>query len=174
MSTTTQLALVAVQAAVRLVPDPELAGIGIGSLGMVKAVVLGPDGAANITLVPTFLGCPALSHIARDAEAAAVRAGATTARVVFDYSTPWTTQLVDSDARQQLAELGIAVTNGSKPLCPFCGSAELDQISQVGPASCRSAHWCQSCRNVVEVFRDSQPVAVSLPIPTTRTSHAHL
>ncbi len=174
MNSCTVVDLSAVEAAVRQVPDPELAGISIGSLGMVKSVVMHPDDSVQITLIPTFLGCPALSHIARDAAMAAVQAGATNVNVLFDHSTPWTTNLVDADAQQQLADLGIAVTRGSMTECPFCGSEALDQISQVGPASCRSAHWCTSCRNVVEVFRDSRPASISLPTPTKRTSYAHL
>ncbi len=164
----------AVRRAVMQVNDPELSGVTIGSLGMVKSVVVADDGTAHIVLVPTFLGCPALAHIAHDVERAAIGSGASAAVVGFDHQDPWSTDRIDSVARTALAGLGIAVSSATGTACPFCGSATLDQISPVGPASCRSAHWCGSCRNVVEVFRDARAPLKSLPIPTRRMSYAHL
>jgi ring-1,2-phenylacetyl-CoA epoxidase subunit PaaD len=163
-----------VRLAVEEVNDPELSGVTVGSLGMVKSVAVADDGTAHIVIVPTFLGCPALAHIAFDVERAAISAGASAATVVFDHEDPWSTDRIDSVARNRLAELGIAVPSVTGTACPFCGAATLDQISPVGPASCRSAHWCGSCRNVVEVFRDVRASLASLPIPTRRMSYAHL
>jgi ring-1,2-phenylacetyl-CoA epoxidase subunit PaaD len=173
----------AVRSAVEGVSDPELAGVSIGSLGMVGSVEAvadaptgGPSGAisgaVHVLLIPTFLGCPALRHIAHDVEQAALRAGALRVEVTFDHRTPWTTDRIDPNGRRHLAELGIAVGNSLGVECPYCHSSQLQLVSAVGPASCRSAHWCAECRNIVEVFRDSAPSRTHLPLP--RRQHAHI
>ena len=164
----------AVLMAVRDVPDPELAGISIGSLGMVGTVesVADASGTFRVTLIPTFLGCPALRHIAQDVKQAALQAGAIGVEVIFDHRTPWTTDRVDSTGRQGLAELGIAVVTPEGVECPHCHSSQLQLVSAVGPASCRSAHWCSECRNIVEVFRDSTNTHAVLLLP--RRHYAHL
>jgi ring-1,2-phenylacetyl-CoA epoxidase subunit PaaD len=159
-----------VTAAVTAVSDPELAGISIGDLGLVRSVAATSEGSVQIILVPTFLGCPALNVIKRDAEAAARVAGALTVDVQFDYSSPWTTKDVSDTGRRALADYGIAVSDANGCACPYCNSRSLRQLSPVGPAACRSAYWCDACRNVVEVFRDSQPLSTVLSLPTRRPS----
>jgi ring-1,2-phenylacetyl-CoA epoxidase subunit PaaD len=163
-----------VEQAVRAVADPELADISIGSLGMVKRVEVSQEGTATVWLVPTFLGCPALRTIAHDVELAAQAVGAARVEVRFDHSEPWTTRSIDDHARAGLRDLGIAVADEHGVACPFCSGRDLELITQVGPASCRSAHWCSSCRNVVEVFRDAQQSAVPLGFPTRKVSYAHV
>ncbi len=171
----TEELLAAVRSAVGAVSDPELAGVSIGSLGMVGAVDAptdAPSATVHVVLIPTFLGCPALRHIEHDVEEAALRAGALRVEVTFDHRTPWTTDRIDPVGRRQLAELGIAVGNSLGVECPYCHSSRLQLVSAVGPASCRSAHWCSECRNIVEVFRDSASTRTHLPMP--RRQHAHI
>jgi ring-1,2-phenylacetyl-CoA epoxidase subunit PaaD len=153
-----------IRAAVYAVNDPELAGVSIGDLGLVRSISITDDGCAQIVLVPTFLGCPALTLIASDVERAAVRAGATHATAGFDHSAPWTAASITEQGRVALKQLGISVANEAGCACPYCGSLALNRVSPVGPAACRSVHWCTSCRNIVEVFRDSSPVSLSMPV----------
>ncbi len=155
---------------VRAVRDPELGHVTIGDLGLVRSVTLDANNHADVTLVPTFSGCPALHIIAADAQSAAIAGGATTAAVRFEHNVPWTTASISDSGRKALSELGIAVAADTGTTCPYCCSLELTQVSAVGPAACRSAWWCSSCRTVVDVFRDS----ATLPIPTRRTSHVHI
>ncbi len=154
-----------VEAAIRSVSDPELAGISIGDLGLVRSVKVSASGSAVILLVPTFLGCPALQVIRHDTERAALAAGATEVEVRFEYGTPWTTDAVSEIGRQQLAAFGIAVARGDQCACPYCDSTLLLELSPVGPAACRSSFWCDACRNIVEVFRDSRPKPILLGTP---------
>jgi ring-1,2-phenylacetyl-CoA epoxidase subunit PaaD len=162
---------------VRTVRDPELGHVTIGELGLVKSVHVDESGHAEVALVPTFSGCPALAIIAADAHDAAIAGGARSASVRFDHSVPWTTALVSVEGRASLAELGIAVASESETTCPYCSSVDLSPVSAVGPAACRSAWWCNSCRTVVDVFRDSavpsQPV-VSVPFPVRRGNYVHV
>lgn len=144
---------------VRAVPDPELAGVGIGDLGLVHDVrVDEATGAVEVDLVPTFLGCPALGVIERDVRAAALGVdGATSVAVRFLTAPAWTPARISARGRAQLAELGIAVDTGRTRLvsvtCPVCGATRLRPVSEAGPTACRSVAWCDSCRNPVEVVR---------------------
>lgn len=167
--------------AVEAVADPELAGVSIGSLGLVRRVeapVPEEPSRIEIVLTPTFLGCPALTMIASDVRNAAFAAGATTVSVTFDVSTPWTTAAISTAGRARLAALGVAVATDDVVVCPFCGSVALGAVAAVGPTSCRSVKWCDDCRNVVEVMHDHRrgliDTTVSLPVPTRRDSCAHV
>jgi ring-1,2-phenylacetyl-CoA epoxidase subunit PaaD len=155
-----------IDSAVRSVSDPELAGVSIGDLGLVRSIETTGAGSVSIRLVPTFLGCPALDVIRRDVEAAARAAGATQVTVCFDHSIPWTTDQVSTTGRKALASFGIAVASGGACLCPYCDSSTLRELAPVGPAACRSSFWCDTCRNIVEVFRDARPRSVSVPLNT--------
>ena len=170
--------LTRIAAAVALVPDPELAGVAIGSLGLVRSVAVDDEGVAKVVVATTFLGCPALDMMRSDVAAAAVGAGALRADVAFALSPPWTTDAITAQGRAALAALGIAVPIGGEVVCPFCSSrAMLRPLAAVGPASCRSLRWCDSCRNVVEVMRNpdaESSFVATLPSPTRRQSYAHV
>jgi ring-1,2-phenylacetyl-CoA epoxidase subunit PaaD len=46
------------------VPDPEIPVISIVDLGIVRAVRVAGDGACDVTITPTYSGCPAMQVIA--------------------------------------------------------------------------------------------------------------
>jgi ring-1,2-phenylacetyl-CoA epoxidase subunit PaaD len=170
--------------AVAAVPDPELGGVCIGGLGLVVSVdvvpvvvepidglgLVGPEHASSsevgdvelvVSLTPTFLGCPALSLIANDVTQAALAAGAASVRVIWVHEPVWTYERISEEARNQLAQLGIAVPRTAPDgaavvdACPTCGSADLLPAAPVGSTSCRSVSWCRGCRSVIEIMRGS-------------------
>ncbi|HEY7874752.1 MAG TPA: iron-sulfur cluster assembly protein, partial [Actinomycetota bacterium] len=51
--------------ALRGVPDPEIPAVSVVDMGMVAAVDV-DDGAATVTILPTFTGCPAIGVIESD------------------------------------------------------------------------------------------------------------
>ena len=150
--------------AVSLVPDPELGGVTIGELGLVHDLRESPgDGAIEVILLPTFLGCPALNLMQRDVIAVLSAHGVSAARVTWAHSPTWSPRRISEQGRVKLAELGIAVpgsdrsADGTLPVCPICGIAALEAKLPVGPTACRSVAWCTSCRSVVEIMRGSIP-----------------
>ena len=153
-----------VQLAVSRVPDPELGGVTIGDLGLVRSVVLSSEGGAdNVTveLTPTFLGCPALDMIASDVLAAVrncvLDADDLELSVRWVADPPWSPVDISPRGKSQLRDLGISVADpGESPACPYCLAAQLEEQAPVGPTACRSLHWCHRCRNVVEVMRSSR------------------
>ena len=64
------LDLAALEAAASAVPDPELPVVTLGDLGIVRGVAVAGDGAVEVRLTPTFVGCPATEAIAADVRAA--------------------------------------------------------------------------------------------------------
>jgi ring-1,2-phenylacetyl-CoA epoxidase subunit PaaD len=160
--------LQALWVAVSSVPDPELGGVTIGELGLVYNVCQSSDDAAiEVTLLPTFLGCPALKLMERDVEAVlrahSIAGDISVVRVTWVNSPAWNPSRISESGRAKLAELGIAVpgsgpasVDGGLPVCPICSVASLEAKLPVGPTACRSVAWCRSCRSVVEIMRGSQ------------------
>jgi ring-1,2-phenylacetyl-CoA epoxidase subunit PaaD len=165
-----------VRAAVGAVEDPELSGVTLDDLGLVRSVAVDVDDArVTVVLTPTFLGCSALSMIRADVERAVVAAGARSAVVRFEAGRQWSTDSITAQGRERLAAIGIAVPSRNGTSCPFCGGASLQSMMPVGAGTCRSAAWCDACRSVVEVMRDTAPhppeslsryVPVSICVPT--------
>ena len=155
--TTTGVDRAAVERAVAGVEDPEYPGVTIADLGILEAVRVGSGGTdVEVDLLPTRMGCPALDMIRADVEAAARSvAGVERVAVRFCYEPAWTPDRISSGARDLLArELTIAVPVAGRAVrCPVCGSRDVEALSEVGAAPCRSVARCRECRNPVEVLR---------------------
>lgn len=152
--TTTGLEL-AVHAAIASIDDPEYPGVAITDLGLLESLEVSSTGVAEVGLIPTFSGCPALAMIAVDVETTVAAVDGVTSVNVTWLSTPvWTIDRVSVDARRFLAdEFTVAVQIGrTTPTCPRCGAPTQEQ-SAFGPSRCRSVHRCSSCNETVEVMR---------------------
>jgi ring-1,2-phenylacetyl-CoA epoxidase subunit PaaD len=156
------LDLAALEAAASAVPDPELPVVTLGDLGVIRGVSLADDGAVEVGITPTFVGCPATAAIAADVRAAvAERAPGTEVRTRVVMSPPWTTDWISEDGRRKLAEHGIAPPTGharrtgpvavtiglrrEAPTCPRCGSADTRELSAFGSTPCQSLRACRAC-----------------------------
>ena len=164
------------------VPDPEIPTCSVVDLGMIERVEVSEE-AVEVDLLPTFVGCPAKDVIGEDVDAALRRVGDGRAvRVRFVYDPPWTTDRITEKGREGLRALGISphwetsATPVSVPLmresgtpCPYCGSADTVMESSFGPTPCRTTHFCRSCRNAFEGFKEKRsPLAPPRPPSTTR------
>lgn len=151
----------AVEAAVRdalsRVKDPEIPVCSITDLGLVERVAVG-DGRVEVTLLPTFVGCPALDMIRADAERA-VRDAAPGIDVVVTYAfdPPWTTDRMTPEGHEALRSFGISPPGRTMlriaVKCPNCGSLDTSVESEFGPTPCRTIRYCSSCRNPFEGFK---------------------
>jgi ring-1,2-phenylacetyl-CoA epoxidase subunit PaaD len=87
-------------------PDPELPVVSVVELGMVHRIDL-EDGRLRVTLLPTYLGCPALELIrAAVGRFLADLAGEVEVGVALD--PPWTTERISEAGRVKLKAAGIA------------------------------------------------------------------
>jgi ring-1,2-phenylacetyl-CoA epoxidase subunit PaaD len=149
------------------VMDPEIPACSIVDLGMVERAEV-TDGSVEVDLLPTFIGCPAKDLIGQDVRSALAEvAGDREVHVRFVHDPPWTTERITERGKARLREFGIAphwdrpsgptavplMTVANVP-CPYCGSADTVQESSWGPAPCRAAHYCRSCRNPFEGFKE--------------------
>ena len=105
--------------------DPEIPGLSIADLGVLRDVVL-VDGFVEVHITPTYSGCPAMHAIAQDVQAALTLASIAPARVRLVLSPAWSTDMITPAGCAHLASLGIAPPlRGITPRCPRCGSAEI-------------------------------------------------
>ncbi len=85
------------------------------------------------------------------------------------YDPPWTTDRISERGKAALRDYGISPQWGGGPPemavvvpllsksgvgCPFCGSGDTVMESSFGPTPCRTAHFCRSCRNPFEGFKE--------------------
>lgn len=187
-------------AALATIPDPEMP-ISIVDLGLVEHVQIEPSPMlpiapaapdtpappsapatlnATITLLPTFVGCPALDMIREDVRrVVAALPGVEHVEVRFVHEPRWTVDRITEAGRASLRAHGVTVpergecvtgrtdpAGGSIPRpvpmtvsagstvtpvpCPFCGSASTHLDSPFGPTRCRMIYYCETCRNSFE------------------------
>jgi ring-1,2-phenylacetyl-CoA epoxidase subunit PaaD len=145
----------AVRRALEAVRDPEIPVCSVVDLGLVERVTVSAD-AVEVTLLPTFLGCPALDVIRADVERA-VRGAAPglAVRVRYALSPPWTTDRITPAGREALRSFGIAPPGrrGDPVPCPTCGARETRPDADFGPTPCRAIRTCPSCRTPFEAFK---------------------
>ncbi|MHC5004201.1 MAG: 1,2-phenylacetyl-CoA epoxidase subunit PaaD [Planctomycetota bacterium] len=152
-----------VMTVLRTIPDPEMP-ISIVDLGLVEAVEIDADGAVSITMLPTFVGCPALDMIRADVESkVGALDGVRTVRVRWVNDPAWSVDRITEPGRASLREHGVVVPErtaaGTTPLtvsavaCPFCGSRSTSLESAFGPTRCRSIFYCDACGNSFEQMK---------------------
>lgn len=142
------------------IDDPEMP-ISIVDLGIVESVEV-EERTARIVILPTFVGCPALSMIEssiRDEVMALPAIDDVEVRFVHD--PPWSVDRITDHGRARLRDHGVTVparprdgttiplTTSAVP-CPFCGSTSTRLESPFGPARCRTMSYCDACRNTFE------------------------
>ena len=157
------LDVAAVREALAEVPDPEIPVVSVVDLGMVDDVHVGPTGI-RVTLLPTFVGCPALDLI-RSAVEERLRSFAVPVDVAFEYHVPWTSDRITQAGREKLRSSGFAPPNPAQPgadlliqlgttvPCPNCGSGRTVLENAFGPTRCRAIYHCTSCRQPFETFK---------------------
>lgn len=135
------------------VPDPELPALSILDLGVVRAVRWpGPV----VDLTPTWSGCPATQWISNQVVMVLRQAGYPGASVREVLAPPWRSSELSDTARARLREYGIAPPNpdGDGPeICPRCGSADHERLSEFGSTPCKSLYRCRACSEPFEYFK---------------------
>jgi ring-1,2-phenylacetyl-CoA epoxidase subunit PaaD len=145
----------AVRDVLETIEDPELP-IAITDLGLVQDIEI-EDGRVCVRLVPTWTACPALDVIrGRVRNAILAIPGVRDAAVEYTYAEPWTMHRMTQRGRERLTAYGLSVPRhrfAEAPVCPYCGSREVELDSLFGPTLCRSTYLCRACRNPFERFK---------------------
>ncbi len=145
-----------VRAALAEVVDPEIPVLTIEDLGVLRDVAVGDDGAVEVTITPTYSGCPAMDVIRADVERTLADHGFPGARVRTVLAPAWTTDWMSDAGRRKLAEAGIAPPGQASVeliRCPRCGSADTRLVSRFGSTACKAIRACNRCLEPFDHFK---------------------
>jgi len=144
------------------VVDPEIPVLTIADLGVLRDVAIN-DGRLEVTITPTYSGCPAMNMIALEIGLALEREGFPNSKIRTVLSPAWTTDWISDDGRRKLREYGIApplrsssrraLFGGQQVACPQCGSENTELLSEFGSTSCKALWRCKSCREPFDYFK---------------------
>ncbi len=136
------------------VPDPEIPVISVVDLGVVRDVSVSEEGI-EVTITPTYTGCPAMSVIAFDIETALAQKGIENITLKTQIAPAWTTDWLSKKGRARLEDYGIAPPQvaGGPERCPQCKSTNVERISQFGSTPCKAQWRCQSCLEPFDYFK---------------------
>ena len=136
------------------VPDPEIPVISVVDLGVVRDVSVNEEGV-EVTITPTYTGCPAMSVIAFDIETALAQKGIEKITLKTQIAPAWTTDWLSKKGRARLEDYGIAPPQvaGGPERCPQCKSTNVERISQFGSTPCKAQWRCQSCLEPFDYFK---------------------
>ncbi len=142
---------------IEAVVDPELPFVTIAELGILRYIEVDGD-HVNVTITPTYSGCPAMSAIEEDIRAAMDGVDVTIETVL---APAWTTDWMTTAGKTKLRAAGIAPPThhtDSVPLvlsvrCPQCGSTRTSEISRFGSTSCKALWRCDDCLEPFDSFK---------------------
>ncbi|WP_298915946.1 1,2-phenylacetyl-CoA epoxidase subunit PaaD [uncultured Roseobacter sp.] len=136
------------------VPDPEIPVISLTDLGIIRDVEWQND-TLEVTVTPTYSGCPATRIINLDIETALRDRGIKNLTLKTQLSPAWTTDWLSDRGRRRLEEYGIAPPQaaGGPSQCPHCKSQSLERISQFGSTPCKAQWRCQDCLEPFDYFK---------------------
>ncbi len=132
------------------VKDPEIPVLSIWDLGILQDVTVTADGV-EVTITPTYSGCPAMAMIAEQVEEVLRGAGHNKGNVVSRLSPAWTTDWMAPDARMRLRDYGIAPPESAA--CPNCGSGDTEVVSEFGSTACKALYRCRQCLEPFDHFK---------------------
>ena len=144
------------------VSDPEIPVLNVVEMGIVREVLISDTGV-EVTITPTYSGCPAMEQIHDDILLTLKRLGIS-GHVSTQLAPAWTTDWMTEKGKEKLEAYGIAPPKrkSSNPLalfeedtvtCPKCKSDDTVLTSQFGATSCKALYKCNHCKEPFEHFK---------------------
>ena len=135
----------------KTIPDPEIPAVSIVDLGIVRNVEFDDD-QFNITITPTYSGCPAFSFMKEEIIRHLETEGITNYQINTSLAPPWTTDWMSDEVKSKLKKAGIAPPS-QEVACPKCDSQNVQVISEFGSTSCKALYKCKECREIFHHFK---------------------
>ncbi|MBL0340973.1 MAG: phenylacetate-CoA oxygenase subunit PaaJ [Bacteroidetes bacterium] len=146
--------------------DPEVPALSIVDLGILRDVSL-ENSVFEISITPTFTGCPAMKVIEEDIVEILHHEGINNFKIKTVLAPAWTTDWMSPEGKKKLKEYGIAppsqsteehlkaMLSGRKKSvqCPFCNSLNTKLTSAFGSTACKALHFCNECHQPFEEFK---------------------
>ena len=147
------------------VTDPEVPVLSILDLGIVRDVKVADD-QVEITITPTYSGCPAMDVISMSIRMLLLEQGFKNIVIKQVLSPAWTTDWMSEAGKEKLRAYGIAPPNPVQQVCntklfaeeeaiacPQCGSFNTRRISEFGSTACKSLYQCNDCQEPFDYFK---------------------
>lgn len=145
------------------VKDPEVPVLSVVDLGIVRKIEQVGE-TWEITITPTYSGCPAMRTIEQEIEAICAENKISLLPIKTILSPAWTTDWISEKGRNNLREYGIAPPENevdksvlfAKPIvipCPKCGSKDTKMVSEFGSTACKAHYQCVSCFEPFDYFK---------------------
>jgi ring-1,2-phenylacetyl-CoA epoxidase subunit PaaD len=149
--------------------DPEIPVLTIEDLGILRDARVVDDGVGHrrveVTITPTYSGCPAMDAIRDDVASALLGHGYGDVRITAVLAPAWTTDWMTDSGKAKLAAYGIAPPSGragvrSGPIrvglsvrCPQCSSLSTRELTRFASTSCKALYVCQDCKEPFDYFK---------------------
>jgi len=145
------------------VSDPEIPVLSIMDMGVVRTATL-VNGIVEVSITPTYSGCPAMDVIGEDITKALQENGYES-KVKLILVPAWTTDWITERGRNALRKYGIApplnpdadkeALLGDKRIvkCTNCNSSNTKLVSQFGSTACKALFKCEDCLEPFDYFK---------------------
>ncbi|WP_298510178.1 1,2-phenylacetyl-CoA epoxidase subunit PaaD [uncultured Kordia sp.] len=145
------------------VSDPEIPVLSIMDMGVVRSARL-INGIVEVSITPTYSGCPAMDVIGDDISKA-LKEHNYESKVKLVLVPAWTTDWITERGRNALREYGIApplnpdadkdALLGDKRIvkCTNCNSTNTKLVSQFGSTACKALFKCEDCLEPFDYFK---------------------
>jgi len=147
------------------VNDPEVPVLSVVDLGIIRDVKTNND-EIEITITPTYSGCPAMDAIRMNIRMALLQEGYKKINIMTTLSPAWTTDWMSNTGKEKLKAFGIAPPTAKQQVChtelfhggeaiqcPRCNSYNTRLISQFGSTACKALYACHDCREPFDYFK---------------------
>ena len=135
----------------KTIPDPEIPAVSIVDLGIVRNVEF-DNNKLNITITPTYSGCPAFSFMKEEIVRHLETEGITNYQINTSLAPPWTTGWMSDEVKSKLKKAGIAPPS-QEVVCPQCDSQNVQVISEFGSTACKALYKCNDCIEIFHHFK---------------------
>ncbi len=151
----------AVEKILEMVKDPEIPVLTIEDMGIVRNVEVAPE-QVQISITPTYSGCPAMDHISSDINSTLALHGYKNITIKTVLSPAWSSDFISQNGKDKLREFGIAppaaaskgALLGHDPVaCPQCKSENTVLVSEFGSTACKAMYKCQDCLEPFDYFK---------------------
>jgi ring-1,2-phenylacetyl-CoA epoxidase subunit PaaD len=160
--------MVAVNAALDQLCDPEIPVVSLREMGILRDVHVSDTGV-QVVITPTYSGCPAMEQIHDDILQSLQQLGVQ-GQVKTQLAPAWTTDWMSDSAKEKLRAYGIAPPNCQSTntpqtvrftrrlhddviACPRCGSTNTTITSAFGSTACKALCKCLSCQEPFDYFK---------------------
>lgn len=171
MSVTQQINIATIWSLLETVTDPEIPVLSVLDMGIIRDIKIEasefPDKPSiEITITPTYTGCPAMDVISTSIRLILIENGFTMHSIKTVLSPAWSTDWMTESGKQKLKAYGIAPPQSKsiapsmnlteeeeKIQCPQCNSTNTKLISRFGSTACKALYQCQDCKEPFDYFK---------------------